>query len=82
MSDSTRVGKRRKRNRTGDLVGPYEVTGPVGDNWETSLYWRLKCPRCGYERTIHTEQISATSAKAKCGGCRQGRETHERDSAA
>lgn len=68
VSDSLR-GKRRKRDRTNDVVGAYVVVGPVGINWKTSRYWILRDPVCGHEIKSTTESMHGVAKRACCGGC-------------
>ncbi len=63
-------GKPRSRDRTGDVLGPYVVTGPVGANWRTSECWVLKCSAgCGHTLKVKAGDLNSVRFRRSCGGC-------------
>ena len=64
--------KRLTRDRTGEQCGPYRITGPVGANPLTSLYWILTCQLCGYELKKASQALSDVHRNNKlCAKCRR-----------
>ena len=62
----------KRRDRTGEPCGPYVVTGPVGADPLTSLYWRIACPDCGHTpEAAHSGRLGnincITKKCKKCG---------------
>jgi hypothetical protein len=49
----------RKRDRTGDEIGMFVVTGYVGNNWRTSEYARFRCKKCGVTGTWMAKRLDA-----------------------
>lgn len=68
MSFGKFVNKGHQRNNPiGRAVGPYVVTGYVGDNPD-GLYVTIGCPDCGY--AIPPQRRSFQESRAKrCAGC-------------
>lgn len=69
MPDSTMIGKPRVRDMTGETLGAYEVVGPVGRDWRTSIYWILRCLKCGFERKVLRNNFCAYRNHVHCSAC-------------
>lgn len=69
MSESTLIGKPRIRDMTGETLGAYEVVGPVGASWKTSIYWKLRCRTCGAERTVQRKNFCSYRNHVHCSEC-------------
>lgn len=67
MSDTLEHGRRRKRDRTGERIGPH-VLSYVGADWSKSRFCRLTCQACVHSITPLVDNLSAVKTK-KCGGC-------------